>query len=266
MNILFAILVVAALGGLFGFGLSYAEKKLAIKKDPRVLALEPIMPGANCGVCGYAGCNAYAAAVALGEAEIGLCSPGGPSLVAKMAEIMGKKVEASGDDRRKVAHVMCKGNTEFTVKDYNYEGLLDCNAASLLFGGDNNCKSGCMHLGSCIKVCPVGAISKDKDGYIIVDEKLCISCEKCVAICPTGVMQMIYEDSEYVIDCNSHEPGGKVRKQCTVGCIGCKICETKYPESGCKVDRFLAIYDQMLPHSQIEAAAEACPTKIIIKR
>jgi len=109
-----------------------------------------------------------------------------PSLVAKMAEIMGKKVEASGDDRRKVAHVMCKGNTEFTVKDYNYEGLLDCNAASLLFGGDNNCKSGCLHLGSCIKVCPVGAISKDKDGYIIVDEKLCISCEKCVAICPTG--------------------------------------------------------------------------------
>jgi ferredoxin len=77
---------------------------------------------------------------------------------------------------------------------------------------------------------------------------------------------MIYEDSEYAIECNSHEPGGKVRKVCTVGCIGCKICENKYPESGCSVDKFLATFDQTSPHSQIADAAEACPTKCIIKR
>ncbi|MFA6783762.1 MAG: RnfABCDGE type electron transport complex subunit B [Sphaerochaeta sp.] len=266
MNIVFAVLVVALLGGLFGFGLSYAEKKLAIKKDEKTAALELVMPGANCGVCGFAGCNAYAAAVAAGVAEIGLCSPGGPSVVAKMSEIMGTTVEETGDTRRKVAHVMCRGNCEFTAKDYNYEGLTDCNAAALLFGGDNNCKSGCLHLGSCIAVCPVEAISKDKDGYIIVDEKTCISCGKCTQICPNGVIQMIYEDSEYVIECNSHEPGGKVRKQCSVGCIGCKICETKFPESGCKVDRFLSSFDQQLAHGQIAEAAEACPTKCIIKR
>ena len=266
MNILLAILVVAVLGGLFGFGLSYAEKKLAIKKDPKVLALEPIMPGANCGVCGYAGCNAYAAAVATGQADIGLCSPGGPSLVEKMAEIMGLKVDANSENRRMVAHVMCRGNVDVSTIDFSYEGLEDCNAAFLLHGGNYNCKSACLHLGSCIKVCPVGAISKDKDGYIIVDEKTCISCEKCVQICPSNAMHMIYEDSEYVIECNSHESGGKVRKQCTVGCIGCKICENKYPESGCKVERFLSTFDQTLPHSQIADAAEACPTKCIIKR
>ncbi|WP_320121121.1 RnfABCDGE type electron transport complex subunit B [uncultured Sphaerochaeta sp.] len=266
MNIVMAIIVVAVLGGLFGFGLSYAEKKLAVKKDPKALALEPIMPGANCGVCGYAGCAAYAAAVALGEAPIGLCSPGGPDLVTKMAEIMGQKVEASGETRRKVAHVMCRGNVDVSSQDYKYEGLEDCNAAFLLFGGDYGCKSACLHLGSCIKVCPTGAISRDAEGYIIVDEKKCISCEKCVQICPTGAMHMIYEDSDYVIECNSHEPGGKVRKVCTVGCIGCKICENKYPESGCKVDRFLSTFDQTLPHSQIADAAEACPTKCIIKR
>ncbi len=266
MSIVLAIVVVAVLGGLFGFGLSYAEKKLAIKKDSKVLALEPLMPGANCGVCGYAGCNAYAAAVASGEAPIGLCSPGGAALAAKMAEIMGQTVDASSDNRRKVAHVMCRGNVELTNKDYNYEGLQDCNAAFLLFGGDYSCKNACLHLGSCIHVCPVGAISKDKDGYIIVDEEKCISCEKCVQICPTGAMHMIYEDSEYVIECNNHEPGGKVRKICSVGCIGCKICETKFPESGCKVDRFLSSFDQSLPHGQIAEAAEACPTKCIIKR
>ncbi len=266
MNILLAVLVVAVLGGLFGYGLSFAEKKLAVKKDPRILALEPIMPGANCGICGFAGCNAYAAAVALGEAPIGLCTPGGSSLDAKMAEIMGQKIESGGDNRRRVAHVMCRGNTEFTTKDYAYDGMLDCNAAALLFAGDNSCKDGCMHLGSCIAVCPVNAITKDEDGYIIVDEEACISCEKCVQICPNHVMQMIYEDSEYVIECNSHEPGGKIRKQCSVACIGCMICERKFPESGCKVEKFLSTFDQSVPHPQIAEAAEACPTKCIIKR
>ncbi|MGH0054190.1 MAG: RnfABCDGE type electron transport complex subunit B [Sphaerochaetaceae bacterium] len=266
MNILLAIIVVAVLGGLFGFGLSYAEKKLAVKKDPKALALEPIMPGINCGVCGYAGCSAYASAVASGDATIGLCSPGGPDLATKMAEIMGLEVDVSNDTRQKVAHVMCRGNVEVTAKNYTYEGVSDCNAAFLLFGGDYSCKSGCLHLGSCIKVCPTGAISKDSDGYIIVDEAKCISCEKCVLVCPTGVMQMMYTDNEYVIECNNHEPGGKVRKVCSVGCIGCKICENKYPESGCKVDKFLSTFDQSLPHSQIAEAAEACPTKCIIKR
>ncbi|HOR80455.1 MAG TPA: RnfABCDGE type electron transport complex subunit B [Sphaerochaeta sp.] len=265
MNILLAIIIVAVLGGIFGYGLSYAEKKLAIEKDPKVLALEPIMPGANCGVCGYAGCNAYVAAVVKGEAELGLCTPGGPSLVEKMSEIMGLKVDSVDEVRRMVAHVMCRGNPEVTKRDYRYEGLEDCNAAALLLGGDSTCKSACLRLGSCINVCPTGAISKDEKGYIIVDEKKCISCEKCVLVCPTGAMQMIGADDEYVVECNNHEPGGRVRKYCTVGCIGCKICETKYPESGCTVDRFLATFNQLAEHNQIADAAEACPTKCIVK-
>ncbi|WP_320130843.1 RnfABCDGE type electron transport complex subunit B [uncultured Sphaerochaeta sp.] len=265
MNILLAVLVVAILGGIFGYGLSFAEKKLAVKKDEKILALEKIMPGANCGGCGFAGCNAYAAAVGNGIAEIGLCNPGGAALNVKMAEIMGQEVKVS-ETGKMVAHVMCGGNCEFTTKDYDYKGLTDCNAAALLFGGDNTCKSGCLHLGSCIAVCPVEAISKDKDGFIIVDEDLCIGCGKCSKICPNGVIQLMNAESEYVIDCNNHDPGGKVRKQCTVGCIGCKICENKFPESGCKVENFLSKFDQQVPHSQIAEAAEACPSKCIVKR
>lgn len=266
MNILFALLTVALLGGAFGFGLSYAEKRLAIKKDEKLLELEPIMPGVNCGVCGYAGCNAYASAIAKDGAELDLCAPGGPDLVALIGKIMGMVVEVDPNERRKVARVMCQGNIDFTARDYAYDGPMDCNAASLLMGGDNTCKDGCLRMGSCIKVCPTDAISKNAEGYIVIDEAKCISCEKCVAICPTGVMHMIYEDSEYSIDCNSKLPGGRVRKFCSVGCIGCKICENKYPESGCKVENFLAYFDQAVPHNQIADAAEACPTKIIIKR
>ncbi|HOE83607.1 MAG TPA: RnfABCDGE type electron transport complex subunit B [Sphaerochaeta sp.] len=266
MEILLALVTVALLGGIFGFGLSYAEKKLAIKKDEKLLELEPIMPGVNCGVCGYAGCNAYASAIAKDGAPLNLCAPGGAALTQTISRIMGMVVEDSGQQRRLVAHVMCKGNVEFTAKDYRYDGPMDCNAAALLLGGENTCKDGCLKMGSCIKVCPTDAISLDSDGYIVVDEAKCISCEKCVAICPTHVMQMIYEDSEYSIDCNSKLPGGQVRKFCSVGCIGCKICENKFPESGCKVEDYLAHFDQAVEHAQIAEAAEACPTKIIRKR
>lgn len=265
MAIVSAVVVVAGLGALFGYLLSWAEKKLAVEKNEKEVQLEAVMPGANCGGCGFAGCNAYADAVAKGEAEIGLCVPGGAATAAKMAEIMGAKTP-SLDTRRKVAHVFCNGDCNVTAKEYVYKGIEDCNSAALLFGGDNLCKSGCLRLGSCIKVCPVGAISKNADGRIVVDENACISCEKCVEVCPTGVIRMLYEDSEYVVDCSNHESGAIVRKKCSAGCIGCKICQVKFPDSGFAVDNFLSSFDQTKPHAQAEAAKDACPVKVITKR
>lgn len=263
--IISAVVIVGVMGGLFGFLLSWAEKKLAVKKNEKEEAIEAIMPGANCGGCGYAGCTAYADAVASGEAQIGLCNPGGPALAAKMAEIMGVAAP-EGDTRKKVAHVFCKGDCNVSAQDYTYKGITDCNSAALLFGGANTCKSGCMHLGSCIAVCPAHAISKNENGHIVVDEKACIGCEKCTKVCPTGAIRMMYADSEYVVDCSSHEKGAVVRKQCSVGCIGCMICEKKFPESGFKVENFLSSFDQSAPHSQAEAAMNACPAKVIAKR
>ncbi len=253
------------MGGLFGFLLSWAEKKLAVRKNEKEEALEAIMPGANCGGCGFAGCSAYADAVASGEAEIGLCNPGGSALAAKMGEIMGVEV-AEGDGRRRVAHVFCKGDCTHSSQDYRYKGIADCNSAALLFGGANTCKSGCLHLGSCIAVCPVGAISKNQEGHIVVDEKKCIGCEKCAKVCPTGAMRMLHEDSEFVVDCSSHEKGAFVKKACSVGCIGCMICQKKFPESGFKVESFLSSFDQSVPHPQAQDAMEACPVKAIVKR
>lgn len=262
INILFAFLVVTALGLLLGFGLAFAAKKLEVPKDPRLVAMEAIMPNANCGGCGYPGCSGYAAAVAAGEAPIGLCAPGGSSLNLKMAEIMGVAVEAGTE--KQVAYVFCQGTAATTGKDYLYDGMADCNAASILFAGDNSCKSGCLHLGSCIKVCPAGAISRREDGLIIVDPELCIGCKKCTAVCPNGVIKMIPASATYVVACNNHESGAKVRKACSVGCIGCKICENKFPESGCKVVNFLSEIDYSSPQTQIVEASVACPQKCII--
>lgn len=254
------------MGLLLGFGLAVAAKKLEVKKDKNLIALEAIMPGANCGGCGYAGCSAYAEAVSKGEAEIGLCAPGGGELAKQMGKIMGKEVEADASAKKKVAQVFCRGNCEHTNSDYDYKGLDDCNAAALLFGGDLSCKEGCLHLGSCIAVCPVGAISKDEKGDIVVDRKLCIACGKCTEVCPHHVIKLVDDDSQWIVACNNHESGAKVRKECQVGCIGCKICERKFPQSGCTVDNFLSSFDNGKPHDQIAEAAEACPNGCIVKR
>ena len=263
MSIVIAFIIVGVLGLLLGLGLAIADKKLAIEKDEKLIALEEAMPGANCGGCGFAGCTAYADAVYKGEAEPGLCSPGGAALAAKMGEILGVKVEAK---EKMVAFVFCRGGKDVTKPDYEYKGMADCNAAALLQGGPSACKEGCLHLGSCISVYPVGVISKNADGDIVVDKEMCIGCGKCVAICPNHVIRLVPYSAEYICACNNHEPGGKVRKACQVGCIGCKMCETKVEGSPFKVENFLSVNDYHAPQDGAPAAAEICPQKCIIKR
>ncbi len=263
MNILLAFVVISVLGLFLGVCLSIADKKLAVEKDEKLQSLEAIMPGANCGGCGYAGCSAYAEAVFKGEAKPGLCSPGGDKLAKKMGEILGVEVSVT---EKMVAFVHCKGNPEHTQSDYAYKGLEDCNAAALLQGGPVACKEGCLHLGSCISVCPVKAISKDSNGDIVVDKELCIGCGKCTTVCPNNVIRLVPYRAEYIVACNNHLPGGKVKKVCFVGCIGCKICQVKVENSPFEVVDFLSHNDYSKAQENAVKAAELCPQKCILKR
>lgn len=263
MTVLSAFLILAFLGIALGLFLSFADKKFSIEKNEKLASLESIMPGANCGGCGFAGCTAYAEAVFNGTAQPGLCSPGGQNLADKMAEIMGISV---GVVEKKVAFVFCKNTCEKTKKDYKYYGIEDCNAASLLFKGDNACKFSCLHLGSCIKVCESNAISKDSSGNIVVNPELCVGCGKCQAVCPNGVIRLIPANARLVVACNSKDKGAEVRQKCDFGCIGCKICETKFPESGFKVNDNLAVADYSVYTEDSVKAMNACPRKIIVKR
>lgn len=132
INILYAFGVLSVLGLLLGLGLSFAEKKLSVKKDERLALLEEIMPGANCGGCGFAGCSAYAEAVNNGTAAPGLCQPGGDELSRRMSEIVGVAAEKK---ERMVAFVFCSGSEAVTKKTFDYEGIEDCNALSRLRRG-----------------------------------------------------------------------------------------------------------------------------------
>jgi Na+-translocating ferredoxin:NAD+ oxidoreductase RNF subunit RnfB len=263
IRILFSFLSVAVLGGLLGLGLAIASRILAVKKDERVERVEGVLPGANCGACGYAGCSAYAEAIVNEGAEINLCSPGGSETVQMVAEIMGQEADV-GSSEKMVARVHCRGTQATSSYLYAYRGVVDCNAMHMHFGGDKECEFGCLGLGSCMKVCPTDAIYYEENGQVRVDRDRCISCEKCVVVCPTNVMRMVPYSADYVVACNSTDKGGRVRKYCKVGCIACGICAKKSPEGGFYVENFLARIDYDQKGSRSEAA-KSCPTKCIVR-
>ena len=261
-NILFAFLSVGGIGVLFGLGLAFASKVLYVKKDQLLLQVEEALPGLNCGACGYAGCSSYAEAVAKNNEDITLCSAGGEETAKALGNLLGKKVEVAKE--RNVAQVHCRGGKDKAKLKYIYDGLADCNALFALYGGNKICSYGCLGLGSCVKVCPADAISYDDSDLVWVDKTKCISCGKCITECPTKVMQYIPEKADVFVACNSTDKGPLVRKYCSVGCIGCKMCEKKSPEGGFVVEDFLARIDYGNTGSR-QAAVEKCPPKCIIQ-
>ncbi len=261
MSILYAVLVISLLGLALGYGLSVASKRLHVKKDPKLTALTETLPGINCGACGFAGCSAYAEALINDSAEPTLCSPGGPETVERIGSLLGVVTQMG---EKMVAMVHCCGTSSVAKRSHTYRGIPDCNAAHLLYSGDKQCKYGCLGLGSCVKVCPVEAISYLDNGLVSVDTKICISCKKCVVQCPTGVMKMVPESFDFLVACNSIDKGAVVKKYCTAGCIGCSLCVRKAPEGGYKVENFLASIDYTAEGDR-EAGAVACPSKCIRK-
>jgi len=262
IRIIYALASVAGLGIILGLGLAFASRLLAVKKDKRVEALEQILPGANCGACGFAGCAAYAAAIVGGDVALDLCTVGGAEAAKRMAEIMGAEYESSAEQKM-VPQVHCRGGQASSQYSFEYSGVEDCNALFALYGGNKICKYGCLGLGSCMQVCPVDAIYYDSDGLVWVNKEICISCGQCVKVCPTGVLQWVPYDADYIVACNSRDKGGAVRKYCKVGCIACKICEKKSPEGGFKVEDNLSRIDYTAAGDK-EEGVKACPTKCII--
>ena len=262
LTIIYAIMVVGLLGALFGIGLAFASNALAVKKDERVDVVEAALPGLNCGACGYAGCSAYAEAIVNEGEVLTLCGPGGPDAKAQIAAAVGREVDVSAE--RWVTQVHCRGGRDVTRYEFEYRGYQECNALYLLYGGNMACKEGCLGLGSCIRVCPVGAIDYDHTGKVWVDKEACISCGKCIEVCPTGVMKWVPYSADYVVACNNTDSGKNVRTYCEVGCIACRLCAKKSPEGGYIIENNLSRINYSYSGDR-SAGAGKCPTKCIVK-
>ncbi|MDR1622566.1 MAG: RnfABCDGE type electron transport complex subunit B, partial [Synergistaceae bacterium] len=176
--------VMGVLGLVSGALLAFASIKFFVKTDERVSLIREILPGANCGGCGYPGCDGYAGAVVDGGAKTNLCAAGGPALAQKIADIMGVAGEASVPLR---AVLKCRGSESFSARNAIYEGIGDCRSAAVLPGGSPNaCPFGCIGLGTCVRVCLFGALSIE-DGLAFIDPEKCVGCGACVAACPKAV-------------------------------------------------------------------------------
>lgn len=258
MKILLPVLIFIGLGLLMGALLALASKLFAVKKDEKAEAIKECLPGANCGGCGYSGCDAYAAAVSSGDAPVNKCSVGGAEAASKIAQIMG--VDAGAQVRMR-AQVMCSGTGEYAKKKYIYEGIDDCVAASKIGGGDKMCKNGCIGLGTCVRACPFDAIVVE-DGVAAVDYSKCKGCGICVSACPKGIIKLIPFDAKHWVGCMSVDDGKNTRKVCDVGCISCKLCQKNCPAGAINVDNFVASidYDKC---TGCDICTDKCPRHII---
>ncbi len=259
MEIVIPVLIISGLGLFFGVALSYASKKFAVKTDERVEKVRGVLPGANCGACGFTGCDQYAEAVTEG-AEINLCPVGGADTVVKIAEIMG--TEATSCEKH-VARVMCKGSWDKVTIKFNYDGILDCRSASTMAGGPSSCVYGCVGMGSCQRVCPFGAIIVENGLARIIEEK-CSGCGKCVAECPKNIIKLVPARSEYSVGCSNHEKGGIARKNCEVACIACRKCVKECPVDAITIDNSCAVIDPAKCEN-CGRCLEVCPTGAITK-
>ena len=256
--ILWAVIWFVILGAVFGVLLAIASIIFKVKTDPKEEEIISVLPGANCGGCGYAGCAGLAAAIAKGNAPANACNAGGDEVAEKIAEIMGVSADKSN---RKRAQVMCSGCTGDADIKYEYHGVRDCFAASALIGGIKECPNGCIGFGSCVQACKFDAI-KLINGVAAVDYRKCTGCGACVEACPKHLIYLIPYDAEHWVGCRNAAPGKLTRTYCKIGCIACKICEKNCPEEAIKVINNTAIidYDKC---TNCGNCVEKCPRHII---
>lgn len=260
IGVLKAAAMVGAVGLLIGVFLGIAAIKFKVMVDEKEEAVLNLLPGNNCGGCGFAGCSGLAAAIAKGKAAVGACPVGGQPVADSIAAVMGVTAEAGV---RQTAFVFCQGDCDKTTLDYEYTGIEDCRMLSFVpNGGAKTCNYGCLGFGSCVKVCPFDAIHI-QNGIAVVDRESCKACGKCVEVCPKNLIQMIPYDAKCIAVCSSQDKGPITMKGCSVGCIGCSLCVKACPQGVVKIENLHAVID---PETCIGcgACAEKCPKKVIV--
>ncbi|MDL2269570.1 RnfABCDGE type electron transport complex subunit B [Desulfosarcina sp. OttesenSCG-928-A07] len=210
------------LGVVFSFVLGWANKAFHVEVNPLITEAINVLPGANCGGCGYVGCGDYAEAIVLSNAPINKCTVGGESCTQALAAVMGVEVEASFPWR---AVVHCGAHTHDRLGRTPYIGEQRCATANLVTDVQG-CIYGCLGFGDCTRACQFDAVHVE-DGLARVDYEKCVGCGACAKACPRNIITMAPFKSEQmlVVECSNLDAGKDVKMVCNVGCLGCRACE-----------------------------------------
>ena len=262
MNMLVSILTLGGLGFFFGSGLAIAAKKFCVAGDPRLEKIYASLPGTNCGACGMPGCMGFAEGLIQGSCSIERCAVMQEQARGEISGILRVEVKPMV---KAVAVLNCHGGKKRAGDKLIYSGIRDCLAANLIAGGPKACSYGCIGYGTCVAVCPFGAIKMNEEDLPVIDENKCTSCGNCVGACPKKLFSIVAVAKTYAVRCKSQDLGKKVMAACSIGCIACRKCEKACPVAAIKVVNNLAVIDYNICDNRGECF-KACPTKAIAKK
>ncbi|HEC69883.1 MAG TPA: RnfABCDGE type electron transport complex subunit B [Candidatus Omnitrophica bacterium] len=254
-----------SLGGIafaFGLILSILDKRLRVEEDSKIEEVLALLPGINCGACGFKGCRDFAQAVVKENNIFGGCLPGGEEVNKRLAKVLG--IEGKSFSSKKVV-VLCLAEKGEKYSSFEYRGPETCFLANISLA-NIDCRYGCLGFGDCVEVCPTQALKVEK-GKVIVDYKKCIGCGKCVEVCPRGILKLIDKEDKVYVGCSNQEKAASTKKVCSKGCIGCGLCAKLIKNSPFYLEEGLAKIDysrlKTTPPEEVVKVAEKCPVKVI---
>ena len=259
MDYINPVVIVVVLGLVCGIILTVAAKFMAVAEDETALAVAEVLPGANCGACGFAGCADYAAAIAADRTlPTNACIPGGNAVSQAVSSILGMEFSSAAS---KVAVLKCSGTCDKTSYVMDYEGYPTCGASKLFFRGRSACEMACLGFGDCVNVCAYGAL-KIENGIAVVNRYKCVGCGACAKICPNKLFEILPDDRRFVVACSNRNVSEMTVQVCAIGCNACGACEET-----CKFDAVHVVGT----HAQIDydkckncsMCAKVCPRGVI---
>lgn len=263
-TLLYTLAILSGLGIISAVILYFTARKFYVYEDPRIDDVEKMLPGANCGGCGYPGCRGLADAAVKAETLKGInCPVGGESVMTKIAVFLGK---APTVQEPMVAVLHCSGDCTHRPRTNRYDGAPRCSVAAALYGGETGCSYGCLGFGDCADACRFGALRIDPEtGLPEVDETKCTACGACVTACPKGLFKLRrkgVKGRRIFVACSNRDKGATARKACSVACIGCGKCVKSCPFEAIRLEHNLARIDPVNCKLCRKCVGE-CPTSAI---